>query len=127
MNVKFYNSSLSLSPLFWFLFFVQRDKSRKNGKKLEKRMVTVSPSFSTPSRRISIVAEVPSPFDTSSREMSLLFENHQVEMSLEDPRFIVSPEASSTPLTGDFTEVFPDWDVNVTIPNKYPLMEELGV
>ena len=25
LNVKFYNSSLSLSSLFWFLFFVQRD------------------------------------------------------------------------------------------------------
>ena len=86
----------------------------------------VSPSFSTPPRRISIVPEVPSPFDTSSREMSLSFENHQVEISLEDPRSIVSPEASSTPLTEDFTEVFPDWDVNVTTPNKYPLMEELG-
>ena len=59
--------------------------------------------------------------------MSLSFENHQVEISLEDLRSIVSPEASSTPLTEDFTEVFPDWDINVTTPNKYPLMEELGV
>ena len=90
-------------------------------------MVTVSPSFSTPPRRISIVPEVPSPFDTSSREMSLSFENHQVEISLEDPRSIVSPGASSAPLTEDFTEVFPNLDINVTTPTKYPLMEELGV
>ena len=87
----------------------------------------VSPSFSTPPRRSSIVPEVPPSFDTSSREMSLSFENHQVAISLEDPRSIVSPEASSTTLTEDFTEIFPNWDINVTTPTKYPLMEELGV
>ena len=116
----------SLFHHYFGFFFVQRDLSRRN-EKLEKRMVTVSPSFSTPPRRISIVPEVPSPFDTSAREMSLSFENHQVEISLEDPRSIVSPGASSAPLTEDFTEVFPNLDINVTTPTKYPLMEELGV
>ena len=60
-------------------------------------------------------------------EKSLSFEKHQVEISLEDPRSIVSAGPSSALMTEDFTEVFPDWDINVTTPNKYPLMEELGV
>ena len=124
--LQFFSLSFTI-VLVSFFFFLYREANPEKMEKLEKRMVTVSPSFSTPSRRISIVPEVTLPFDTSSREMSLSFENHQVEMSLEDLRFIVSPEASSTALTEDFTEVFPDWDVSVTTPNKYPLMEELGV
>ena len=55
LNVKFYNSSLSLFHHYFGFFFLYRETNPE--KKLEKRMVMVSPSFSTPPRRISIVPE----------------------------------------------------------------------
>ena len=47
--------SLSLFHHYFGFFFLYRETNPE--KKLEKRMVMVSPSFSTPPRRISIVPE----------------------------------------------------------------------
>ena len=99
LNVKFYNSSLSF--IIILVSFLYREPNPEKMEKLAKRMVTVSLSFSTPPRRICIVPEVPPSFETSSREMSLSFENHQVEISLENSRSISFPGASSAPLTED--------------------------
>lgn len=110
-------------------------------------MVTpTSSSFSTPSRRIRIAPsnnlacpEVTPFLDNPSR----MFSNEtrdisQIETSLDKPSFIVSPERLnvdclegpvepeySPALVEDFAGV--NWDINVTSPERYPLMEELGV
>ena len=120
LNVKFYNSLSFIIILVSFLYRETNPEEMENKKKGWLRYhhhLAPFPEESPLYQRYHHLL-IPRPEKCLFRLRTIRWRYH---------RSIVSPGASSAPLTEDFTEVFPNLDINVTTPTKYPLMEELGV